>query len=165
MYYHPYVAFIIFCSLFMMAEFASIICTWGLMVVRRHQTNPSPYMHVKTEQPDQSLGPSSLSSSESTRLPPDTKEDTTENTLSSVSRQGMTEIDEIAAPDEEHRAIDDEITSDLQEKAQRFALKPEDPDADEFVGGSETTGASIARSLGSRLTDRSSSRTSSSSGS
>ncbi|KAG0140079.1 hypothetical protein CROQUDRAFT_674842 [Cronartium quercuum f. sp. fusiforme G11] len=143
MYYHPYLSFSFFCTLFMTAQFASVLLTWAIIVLRRNQTENSTstpsYNAIKKESisdfPTLPLTPASTIGSHTTR-------------------RGMSDIDDLLGPDEEHTAIDDEeIEEDKKPllSTTPVLVKPEEIDDDELLGGSETTGASGTRSFGSDL--------------
>ncbi|EGG03728.1 uncharacterized protein MELLADRAFT_78459 [Melampsora larici-populina 98AG31] len=161
MYYHPYLSFFVFCTLFMIAEFTSVLCTWGLVAVRKSQTKQPDGVFIKKEESSDSMLTSTTSSPLLQGLDDFSDVD---NQPISTGRRGMSDIDELPAPDEEHRAVDDEEDRkpELGISALAEMIKPELPDDDELVGGSETTGSSAARSFGSGLSRSSLGQTASS---
>lgn len=164
MYYHPYLSFFLFCTLFMIAEFTSVLCTWGLVALRRAQSKQPDQIFIKKEDSSDSMLTSTTSSPLLQGID-DSSDIETQPIL--TGRRGMSDIDELPAPDEEHRAVDDEDDRKPELGISRLTemIKTELPDDDELVGGSETTGASTARSFGSGLSRSSLGQTASSSSS
>ncbi|KAH9813449.1 putative adipose-regulatory protein-domain-containing protein [Melampsora americana] len=161
MYYHPYVSFFMFCTLFMIAEFTSVLCTWGLVAARKAQMKQPDQFSIKKEDSSDFMLTSTTSSPLLQGI--DDLSDV-DNQPISTGRRGMSDIDELPAPDEDHRAVDDEDDQKPELGISRLTeiIKTELPD-DELVGGSETTGASGTRSFGSGLSRSSLGQTASSS--